>query len=581
MPPLPASFATTLTAMAALIWASGAAAQDAPEAETPKPEAAETAAPSAENAEAEAAAVAPASSAETETSPEAEPDAAAEAAAPAEPAAKVESASTAKPAEAAPSAKAAEADEAAPAAAAPAPKAEPIKIVRPETAKPADLMIVGAQTVTMDGDKRVLENGTVVVKGDEIIAVGGPDLAKSYAAARTIYADGDILMPGMINLHNHISMIAFRGLGEYSVDNRLFEIFFPLEKEMLNRELIRVAARHAAMEMALAGVTLFVDMYYHEDEVARGVKDVGLRGVLGQTVIGFPVVDAPEPFGGLAYAEEFIKAFKDDPLIIPAVAPHAPYTVTPEVLLEAKALAEKYETLLVMHLAEFANEKKLSAERHPDLKADETIIGYLDRIGFLGDNMLGAHVIYADENDRKILKARGVGVGHNPKANSRSAAGMGPGWEMYREGVDVGFGTDGPMSSNQMDVMNVMAYAASIARLRQSAETPFTPVELVDMITMGGARALDLEDTLGSLEVGKQADMVLLDADAPNMQPNYDVYSTIAFSAYPSNVRTTVIDGVVVVDEGAVQTVDLAAHTEEWAAVTGRVAEFAKTLEKR
>ncbi|MEM1104445.1 MAG: amidohydrolase [Pseudomonadota bacterium] len=558
MPLLHPSFATTFTttALAALIWASGSAAHFAPEAETPKTEAAETAAPSAEGLEAEAEAAAPA---------------------PAEPAAKVESAPAAKPADA--EANAVEAVE--PAAAVQAPKAEPIKISRPGAAKPADLMIVGAQTVTMDEDKRVLENGTVVVKGDEIIAVGGPDLAESYAADRTIYADGDILMPGMINLHNHIPMVAFRGLGEYSVDNRLFEVFFPLEKELLNRNLIRVASRHAAIEMALAGVTLFVDMYYHEDEVARGVKDVGLRAVLGQTVIGFPVVDAPEPFGGLDYAEEFIKAYKDDPLIIPAVAPHAPYTVTSEVLLASKALSEKYNVPLVMHLAEFAHEKELAAERHPNLKEDETIIAYLDRIGFLGENILGAHVIYADANDRKILKARGVGVSHNPKANSRGGSGMAPGWEMYQEGVDVGLGTDGPMSSNQMDVLNVMAYAASIARLRQKSEAPFTPFELVDMITISAARAIDMEDTFGSLEVGKQADMVLLDTGTPNMQPNYDVYATIALSAYPSNVRTTIVDGVVLVDDGALQSVDLAAHAEEWDAVTGRVAEFAKTLEKR
>ncbi len=440
------------------------------------------------------------------------------------------------------------------------------------------LLIKNATIVTMDAEKRVLRQATLAITGSKIAAIGGAELEAHYQADKVIDAQGNILMPGMISLHNHTPMVAFRGMGEYAVGNILFDVMFPLEKELLNRELIYVSARHAAMELALGGVTLVTDMYYHEDEVARGTKEVGIRGVLGESIIGFPVVDAPEPYGGLAYAEEFIKQYKDDPLITPAVAPHAPYTVPPEKLREARALSEKYGVPLVMHMAEFPNEKELIQERFKSMQGGETIIQYLDRVGVLAPNLVAAHVIYADENDIQILKERGVGIGHNPKSNTKYNMGLAPAWKMYTEGLGIGLGTDGPMSSNQLDIFNVMPFTARIARLRYEDPTAFTPLELVDMATMGGARALDMEDKIGSLEVGKFADMIILDLSAPNMQPNYDVYATIAHSAYPSNVLTTIVHGEVVVEDRTLTKVDLEKHDREWKKVTARVAEFRKTL---
>ncbi len=348
---------------------------------------------------------------------------------------------------------------------------------------------------------------------------------------------------------------------------------------MLSRDLIRVAARHAAIEMALAGVTLVADMYYHEDEVARAVAEVGIRGVLGKTVIGFPVVDAPEPWGGLAYAEGFIQEWKDHPLITPAVAPHAPYTVPPEWLLKSKALADREGVPVLIHMAEFAHEQELIRERVGDFPEGKSIVQYLDDLGFLGDNVLGAHVIYVDENDMAILEQRGVGVSHNPKANSRGNTGMSPAWEMFQRDLDLGLGTDGPMSSNQMDVLNVMHWAAGIARYLGRDSTRFTPYELVYMATMGGARAIDMEDRLGSIEVGKKADLVVVDVHAANMQPVYDPYAALAFAAYPENVRSTVVNGRVVVRDRLVQTADLEAHEREWRPLQKRVAQFARTLE--
>ena len=443
----------------------------------------------------------------------------------------------------------------------------------------ADLIIRNALVLTMNAERTVYESGVVVVEGDSIAAVGGAELLEQYQAENVIDAGGDIVMPGMLNLHNHISMVAFRGLGENGVDNRLFRFFFPLEKEMLSRDLIRVAARHAAIELALSGVTLVADMYYHEDEVARAVAEVGIRGILGETVIGFPVVDAPEPWGGLAYAEEFIQEWKDHPLITPAIAPHAPYTVPPEWLLKTKALADREGVPVLIHMAEFGHEKDLIRERVGEFPEGKSVVRYLEDIGFLGDSVLGAHVIYVDEEDMDILKRRGVGVSHNPKANSRGNSGLSPAWEMYQRDLDVGLGTDGPMSSNQMDVLNVMHWAASVARYLGKDSTRFTPYELVYLATMGGARAADMEDRIGSLEAGKRADLVVVDVHAANMQPVYDPYAALAFAAYPENVQTTVVNGRVIVRDRVLQTVDLAAHEREWEPLTEKVAEFAKTLE--
>ncbi len=443
--------------------------------------------------------------------------------------------------------------------------------------EPADLKIVNAQILTMDGKRTLYENGTVVILGDLIAAVGGPDLV--YEAKETIDAGGDIVMPGMINLHNHIPMVAFRGLGEDGVDDRLFKFFFPLEKELLSRDLIRIASRHAAIELALSGVTLVTDMYYHEDEVARSVAEVGIRGVLGETVIGFPVVDAEEPWGGLEYAEGFIEEWKGHDLVIPAVAPHAPYTVPPEWLVKSRELAERLDVPILMHMAEFAHEKRLIQERFGTIRDEQSIVEYLDEVGFLCDKLMAAHTIYVDEDDMETLKRLDVGVSHNPKANSRGTSGMSPAWEMFQKDLDIGLGTDGPMSSNQMDVLNVMHQAQGVARFLGQDSTRFTPYELVYMATMGGARALDMEETIGSIEVGKQADLLIVDVDAPNMQPNYDPYATLALSAYPENVQTTIVDGKIVVRDREVQTVDLEAHRREWDALTARVAEFARTLE--
>jgi cytosine/adenosine deaminase-related metal-dependent hydrolase len=444
------------------------------------------------------------------------------------------------------------------------------------------IVVKNGLVLSMDKHRTIFENGVVVIQHDSIIAVGGKEIAARYAGAHVIDAEGGIVMPGMINLHNHLSMVAFRGLAESGLsaaDNRLYKYFFPLEKNLLDRELIRVAARHAAMEMALGGVTLTTDMYYHEDEVAQAVKEVGIRGVLAETSIGFPVVDAAKPFAGLAYAEKYIQDWQGDSLITPAIAPHAPYTVSPQELLKAKVLAEKYNVPLLIHVAEFAEERAKVASAYPDTTQNRSVVQYLDDIGFLGPNVLAAHVNYVDQTDIEILRDKNVGVSHNPKANTKGMSGLSPAWQMYKAGVAIGLGTDGPMSSNQMDVVSVMPYAARVARLGAPQTAKFDPVEIVEMATINGARAINMQGSIGSLEVGKQADLVIFETKSLNMQPNYDVYATLVFSAYPTNVVLTMVAGKVVAQNGKIMNVDLGRHQSEWTKIVKKVADFSATLD--
>lgn len=445
--------------------------------------------------------------------------------------------------------------------------------------KPASLAIVHARVVTMDEQLHVHDDGTIIIDGSNIVAVGPAGLEKDYAAAQTIDAQGNIAMPGMVNAHNHIAMMAFRGLGEYRTDDRLRKFFFPLESRMLSRRLINVASRQAAMELAVAGVTTVVDMYYHEDEVAEAVREVGIRGVLGETVINFPVVDAPEPYGGFQYALDFVERFKDDPLITPAFAPHAPYSVSPQMLARIQQAAEQYDVPVLMHLVEPLDEWERVKARFPEAAGFGDELEYLDSTGILSPRLLAAHVLRADAKDIALLKARGVGIAHNPKANTKGHGGLSPALEMMRAGLGVGLGTDGPLSSNQMDIVSIMGYAKRVATIRHPETTTYTPPELVAMVTIGGARALKMDDRIGSLEPGKAADVILVDTRSLNMQPLYDVYAAIAYQADAGDIYTTIVNGRVVARDGKVLTIDLDRQQQEWNRVTREVAEFARTLD--
>lgn len=413
-----------------------------------------------------------------------------------------------------------------------------------------DLLITNGTVVTMNRARDVIENGVVAARGSQIVAVGPAATAGSFTAARTIDARGGLVTPGFVNTHTHASMTVFRGLGD-DVPDRLRALIFPLEKALIDRELVYWGGLHGMVEMLEGGVTTFADMYYFEDEVARAAETVGMRGVLGETIVDFPAPDAPQPYGGLAYARAFVAKFKGHPLVTPAFAPHAPYSLDEARLKQVYAEADAAGVPMLMHVAEMADEVDTFRKTR-----NQTPVEYLEAIGVLGPRVVAAHCIFVTESDIAILRRRDVGVAHAMVANIKSAKGVAPALSMFQQGVRVGLGTDGPMSGNTLDIIGQLGYVAKVHKLDRKNRNVMPAKDVVEMATIGGARALHMDDRIGSLEAGKLADLVVIDTDRPAMVPLYDVYSALVYAATPGDVRTTIVHGKVVVDERRVVSVD-------------------------
>ncbi|WLV37983.1 amidohydrolase [Morganella morganii] len=418
-------------------------------------------------------------------------------------------------------------------------------------ADPADLMITDGTVLTMNPENTVFEHGTVVVSDGKIVAVGSPELTAKYQAKKVLDVKGDIVMPGLINTHTHGSMTVFRSLGD-DVPDRLHRYIFPLENKLVSRDMVRTGANLANIEMIKGGVTTYADMYYFEDEVAKTVDKAGLRAVLGETIINFPVADAQTPEEGIAYAVRFINEYKDHPRITPAFAPHAPYTNTTENLQKIAALSEELNVPVMIHLAETDREKEEIAKR----TGGKSPVQYMADIGVLNNRLLAAHVIMADDNDLDLLKKYDVGVAHNISANTKSAKGVAPVTQMLEKGIRTGLGTDGPMSSNTLTTMNELNLVGKIHKLETKNRAAMPPLTVVEMATKGSARALHMDDKIGSLETGKLADIIVVDTKAPNMVPVYSPYAALVYGANGANVRHTIVDGVILMEDRQLLTVN-------------------------
>ena len=402
--------------------------------------------------------------------------------------------------------------------------------------------------ITMNESKDIIENGVVTFKGNKIIYVGDnsgnknlKELYENENEVEVIDGEEGILMPGMINCHTHGSMVPFRSLADDYKD-RLKRYLFPLEQKLVDEKLTYIGAKYAISEMLLGGVTTFCDMYYFEDEVAKAAKELNMRGILCETIVNFPAPDSKEAFGGLNYSRWFIKKWKNDTLITPGIAPHAPYTNTDESLKEAYKISKEYNVPITMHIAEMDYELNECMEKY-----NLTPVKYLDSLGILDSNFIAAHSVLVDDEDIKILKERGVGVSHNIGANAKGAKGVAPIIKMKENGINIGLGTDGPMSGNTLDIITQMAQVGKIHKLFNNDRSLLPSVELVEMATIGGAKVLGMNKEIGSIEVGKKADLTLIETKSVNMQPIYDYYSAIVYSANPGNVDTVIVDGKIVV----------------------------------
>ncbi len=418
----------------------------------------------------------------------------------------------------------------------------------------ADLLVSGATIVTMDGERHVWEEGALAVKGDSIVAVGpSKEILAKYDAPQKIDADGKLIIPGLINGHTHIPMVLMRGLvDDVTLDDWLRKYIFPAEARNVTEDFVRWGSRLALAEMIRGGTTTFADMYYFEDAEAEETKAAGLRGFLGETWIDFPAPDNKSEAEMSAYTEKFLKKWQGDPLIHAAVAPHSIYTCSEKTLRDAAALARKYHAPILIHVAEMRKEFVDSLAKN-----GATPVQYLERIEFLGPDVLAAHCIWLDYTDMKILAERQVGCVHNPSSNMMLASGVAPVVDERAAGMRVGLGTDGPAgSNNDLDMMEEMDLASKLQKTYRVDPRALGAKGALEMATIDGARALHMEKEIGSLEAGKKADFVILNLDVPNAVPMYDVYSQIVYALKASEVETVVVGGKTLLKNGKLLTVD-------------------------
>lgn len=417
-----------------------------------------------------------------------------------------------------------------------------------------DLLLSGGTVLTMDAQQRLIDDGAVAVRGDKIVAVGRrADLESRYQPARRIDARGRLVMPGLINGHTHAAMSLFRGIADdVNLQDWLTKFIFPAEAKNVTENFVTAGTQLGVLEMIHGGITTYVDMYYFEDAVARATKAAGMRGVLGETILDFPAPDNKSVAAALAYTGTFLTHWKGDPLIRAAVAPHAIYTASEATLRAASGLARRYQAPIVIHVAETKKEADDSRTKN-----HASPVVYLDHIGLLGPDVIAAHCIWIDAADIALLAKKNVGCVHNPSSNMMLASGVAPIGAMLDAHVAVGLGTDGPAgSNNDFDMMEEIDLAAKLQKITRMDPQALGARRVVEMATSLGARAIHMESELGSLEVGKKADIIVLDLDAPHAVPLYNFYSQIAYALKASDVRTVVIGGRVVMENRRVLTLD-------------------------
>lgn len=423
----------------------------------------------------------------------------------------------------------------------------------------ADLILHNATVVTMNPRRDVFERGAVAVDGNLIVGVGPQEtLMARFAGAELVDCGGRLLIPGLVNAHTHVAMTLLRGLvDDLRLDVWLTGYMMPVEREFVDSDFVRWGTLLGCAEMILSGVTTFADMYYFEDDVAEATAEAGMRAVLGQTLLKFPTPDAPSYDEGLAYCRRFIERWRGHERIVPAVAPHAPYTSTPELINQCTALAAELGVPLHIHLSETALEVRESRQQH-----GVPPIAYMDRLGLFQVPVIAAHCVHIQPSEMLIVGRAGAGVAHCPTSNLKLASGIAPVLDMRREGIAVGIGTDGCASNNDLDMFEEMRLAALLPKGISGDPTALPAMEALAMATIDGARALHLHHLTGSLEVGKRADLVTVSVDAPHATPQYrlsrqNVYSHLVYAAKSSDVHDVMVDGRWLLRGRRLQTIDL------------------------
>lgn len=408
--------------------------------------------------------------------------------------------------------------------------------------------------VTMDDKLTVFEDGALVSQDDTLVYVGlDRDIPACHLSDRDEEQDisDTLILPAFINCHTHMGMVSFRTLGD-DVADRLRRFLIPLENEFMNAELAIASSRLAMAEMQLAGIGSALDMYFFEASIAQAARDMGFRLWAGETILADPHCDAPDAAGGIAICQDLLARYRNDPLITPVIAPHAPYSNSLQDLKAVQAFAKDNGILWTMHVSEMDFELKMFQESHCT-----TPIGYLSRHGLLDSSLLAVHCIHSTDEDMQLLVRSGSSVVHCPGANIKAAKGLARAPDMRKLGIPVSLGTDGPASGNTLDMFTQMKLYAILHKNAANDRTAIPARTVIPLCTSQAAGVLHAEHRIGSLEVGKKADVLVLGLDAPNMVPACDPYSLIIYSCGVQNVRHLMINGDWVVRDHRLTKVDI------------------------
>lgn len=417
--------------------------------------------------------------------------------------------------------------------------------------KQADLILTDIEYIlTMDDNLTEYKDADIVIKDGKIVDIGKDKKSEYYG--KTVVCRNKIAIPGLINTHTHAAMTLLRGYGS---DNPLKvwleEYIWPAEGRFVSYEFVKDGTEIAVYEMLRTGTTTFVDMYFYENAVADVIQKAGIRGILSTGILDFPTPGAKTPDEGIRKTVDFINEYKDSPFVIPAIGPHAPYTCSPETLKKAYEVAEKYDILYHIHIAETEFEVNTVKEKY-----GKTPVEHLDSVGVLSERTLAAHMVYPSDKEIDILSERQVKVAHCPESNLKLASGIAPVPEMIQKGVIVGIGTDGTASNDNLDIIGEISTAAKLHKGFKKDPTVLNAKEALLMATRWGAQAVRMEDKIGSLETGKFADVVLLDMNDPRLNPLYDPYTQIVYSSSGLDVDTVIIGGEIKVLSKKVLPVD-------------------------
>ncbi len=408
-----------------------------------------------------------------------------------------------------------------------------------------DLIIHNGTAVTVNAGFDIIDQAVICIQNGVIESLKAlPDNAPLPAAVEMVDAEGGLIMPGLVNTHTHLPMTLFRGLADdLPLDTWLNEHMFPMESKFITPENVKWGTLLACLEMLLSGTTTSCGGYFLEDDVATAVAQTGIRAVLGQGVIDFPAPGVPDPAANVAHAADYVdKWIGLAATVTPSIFCHSPYTCCAKTLTAAKAAADQKGVLFQIHVAETKRERTDTLKKH-----GVSPVEYLDRLGVLDKNTLAVHAVWTDETDIRILEERGVKISHNPESNMKLAAGIAPVPAFLEAGLTVGLGTDGCASNNDLDLFGEMDSAAKIHKATSLDPTVLDAATVVKMATIEGARAIGLGDTTGSLEPGKQADLIVVKTTGPHLVPLYAPESHIVYSMRGSDVSTVIVGGKLLV----------------------------------